>query len=1637
MSTKRQPVKAIQNLLKQFRQHSPDAIKEQSLWLLRNLIITRRRSQWVNAGFVLPTVAMVALVVVLLTTAILFRSFERSKNASNVRVNQVALNAATPAIDRARAKIEQLFNDPTLPRSTPSDGTLYNAFTKNLEKYTFGDETPLEVKYDIDGDKKITIKGDLEEQEAINTVWRFPVDTDNNGKYDSYTLYGVFLRSPTRGNDGKFDRSRKPLDARTPPMDDGTLGGICAAAKGTSASLVGESGWYKSGANIKKSFFVYSITVPITTPQSDLKKDSNPNLEEYKGNKGFSALEFQQDQERTPIVNNAVVYEDDLEITPGSGLNLNGSIVTNSNLLTAQTSSAIRFYQVSSPKSCFYQAQNSKITVGGNVGNGRITGEGEGNSVQIDLFKPGAEGAKKTIDKNNKSANNTAGQIAYNTKAYVERINLLVETQKKQDSTSDPKEVQDNVKARITENPGLDPIEVRQEELEAYFKKRTRRVPFVEVKLADTAPTSVTLEGTGDKLRPPATWIEPTGTNTKLSLLPAQLPATEPNKLKEIYKDEEKLVGDRISVGNNLPALWFNTTINDFVGRKTLQEVDPQTEWNDWQPNDKYKYRTRSTNVQQLISLGGLTDRDGYFEIKAAEKPKNVLDNVGGMRVVTGAGIYVDGPSSDTNASYAWDADMDAVTAGVQPRSFLSGSRATLDANFVDPASADSNRIKFSNLKFNDKGTSKDPIVVYPDSMPMSGGAGQPKDKGDLQMRASAVYFYMDKDGKDNSGKDQVPIACVSSYYDPTNAITAQNQSGLLASWQNPNADTTAAGGKVNGKSNNGIVYAAPYTSDSERITAIGTYSKQLRQQARLVFPDGRFANEPLRKALTQFDTDSAKLSMADNSAIDTAVCAIKILGGATPTGSPLVPHGAISETAFLDSRQIKSIEQDANVFNLAKQDYTRSIEERQPLEVRVTVLDLDRLRKVTIGPNDLKKNTIESKQEYLLPNSGIIYATRDDALRDLSDNPSNNIGNRKLISPTDYKLDPTRRPNGIMLVNGENLERETQYRDPEKGLILATDVPAYVKGDFNLHSKGGDKTKPVEEFTEQLRNNKGEIDWGKFYGRKTLDDNFACRKKDPRLPSDKCQTGDSWRPATMLADAVTVLSDNFRFGFRDEGDYDLRNNQGDLASADYKKQGFFNNNFLTSSSWFNDSGANKGYPKDDFDPNTPGNQPSSSYVNNFVTPIQRRVNFGEYVMEICRKVPVSTCGSGDWVVLGMQKASEVPVGTLASSLESGTTARLATNPNDRRYARRVAFLRDSSNKLILDTNGAPVPIGVDQDGNLKYYPYSDLNIPVKDNKFDPAGTVTKIDKYDASVASKRPRYQDNALWFRTAKDASFSNNPPTTNNYGKKFPLFYLNTLSATVPASPPAASDYKLGAEEQPLLVPVLQIHMPNDEWTKSLGNNDPTEDRSKLPEPNNRGFAIERNWLQTAKTTTTNLVIASGDTPGRPTESNGGLENYVRYLESWAETISKNFNSNISGSLIQYKRSIYATAPWQTVQLDAKNIPRSTSIFGSDYPQYYRINSNSIPGGLDDKYGMSPFYKAPSRQWGFDVALLSQLPDLFAQQFTIPPASKPNEFFREVSRDDEWVKTLLCAKIPDGKNAVPEKERPAEFCKDKTDF
>jgi len=610
--------------------------------LLRSFFVSsRRQRRQQQAGFVLPTVTMVLLVAVLLTIALTLRSFDRSKNASNVRVNQVVLNAAAPALDRAKAKIGDVLAK--LAGSIPSDSDLSTYLNNNT--YTLGDETRLELVLDINNNGTIQkLLGDVVNDETLTSAWKFPVDTDNNGKFDSYTLYGIYYRSPSRDTTtGNFNRARNPLEARTPPMTGGQIGSQCASATGTSASFVGNSSWYKTGGNLTKSFFVYTATVPIT--------NTNPptGYEPYKGNKGFSALEYQQDRVRIPLTNNAVVYEDDVELTPGPTFRLNGRIVTNSNLLFGNGSgNGVYLFQVSSPDSCYYQEENSQMVVGGNVAAAGIINGYPDNyyqPVNVHLFqgtgKP-PDTTSQTISSTNRSTSNPAAQVSYNSQAYTQRIARLVAAQIANDpiGSTDPSSVQ----SQVILAPPSQQAQVRQTQLQTYFKNRTRRVPSSEVPYTtnpgDALGSYATinpLQGSGDTLRPIDAWMYPTnpsnGTDstgyTGLSLQTNQLQATELQTEKQNGK--ETYLGDRLQVGNNLPALWFNN--GAFAGSNTQQNLLGVN----WTAGPGTRYR--QTQVQALADLG-ITDREGFWEQAAVTKPTTSLDNNGGLRVVTGAGVY-------------------------------------------------------------------------------------------------------------------------------------------------------------------------------------------------------------------------------------------------------------------------------------------------------------------------------------------------------------------------------------------------------------------------------------------------------------------------------------------------------------------------------------------------------------------------------------------------------------------------------------------------------------------------------------------------------------------------------------------------------------------------------------------------------------------------------------------------------------------------------------------------------------------------------------------------------------------------------------------------------------------------------------
>jgi type II secretory pathway pseudopilin PulG len=1673
--------KVIVSLLRRVLGVTRSGAKRLMRAMLRSLMAMGRRARLPVAGFVLPTVTMVLLVVILLTVAITLRSFDRANTARNVRVNQQVLAAATPALDRAKAKIQfLLYEDPQKPTATPSDENLYSrlANATGTDLYTFGGEERLILRADLsdppgsadpaaDPRKPIIIDPATNvENEAINTAWRYAVDTDNNGNFDTFTLYGIFSRTPARSNAGPnvgdFTRPRRPIEARTPPMSSGNAAAGCARGGGTVANLVGNLGWYKTEDGLlKKSFFVYTVNVPITAAEAGAL---GGKYEAFKGTTSISALEYQQDQSRIPLANNAAVYEDDMDISPGPALNLNGGIFTNSNLLVSGTVTAnsIQLYQISSPDSCFYSQENSKIKVGGNVVSGWSGSTTPTNAVGVHLFQtkatlggsggrtPAMQAAARTINPQNQSATgNNSLQVLYNNAAYTARLSMLVAARRGQnppDEEVEPVAADDPFSVRNKPD-----TQTRKQALEEHFKQILRKVPFAEV--GPTAPTTNPtrgyslpwapplppetagawpLQGEGtDALRPPDVWSIPDPGATNIQLTTSQLEATNPS----LQPDKEAVLGDRVVAGNNLPALRWDAGEGKLVSKP--QDI-PGATWTDG------TQRTRRPQVTKLADVGA-TDRSGFWEGEAARVPVNPLDGNGGLRVITGAGVYE--RINSFLPPPTWQDPLTGLTRGT-----------SVADRYDDPAT----------------GVIEAYPVVWPDTMPMSplgpgsqvynnniasnggvlgwtalpgaplGGTPVPPGgltqagltaavnstidpntpqyaKGDLRMRATVVYHY------DNSRTaagtfNETPLACISSYYDPSTASTARNIVGL----PNVSGDTTLGVRGTQVGSNNGVVYNATNIVGARPAAALAPVNglfpggSALAEQANLVFPDGRLVNPLLRDAL---ERDPADRSLAQTAAIDSTNCALQILAGAAQSPG-VIPDGAIKEVAFLNAREIKAIDRDdwntPNVneaFTLSSPlttngtaqpanltgNYNQPLEERQPLEIRATQIDLNQLRSTQIGTG-----------EYLLPNSGIIYASRDDAQPDRSaripgtGGTSIDEARSASVSPTDSRLDPTRKPNGILLVNGQQLARIPGIgTNPsvfdvvrEKGLTLASNLPVYIQGDpqqrgFNLHTQ--------EEFTQPL----ARTTFANFYDRTTLNPNFACRQNDPRVSG--CTTGDNWRPANVLSDAVTLLSPNYRFGFRNEGDFDLRNNAGAAAVLPRQQQGFYSNNFVTNGLSSGAFSATGGIP-----PNTPNlidtsyansNALRSSYFNNFVTPVQRRGQFPEYVMEVCTKLPVSACTDADWYVdLAPARKATLNDSVTPADYPAGTTA-IPPAPELQRFPRRVAFQRNSAAPFALTNLTAPVPLGVDAGNRV-------IGVGL--------------------AGSQPPRTTStNSLWFATT--AASGGNAVTYG--GGNFPFVFnrsrIDSTGRVLPllAASSTAPDIRPSLGTQPLLVPVLQ--------TQTVG---PASSSNNAPIG---GLTVpQTGWIPQAVATTFNLIVGSNDTPSRALgnnvgDFNGGLQNLPRFLENWT-TIA----SNIEGSFIQFNRSAYSTAPYIPI-LDAA-APQQTSgntrllsLFAlpqlaslpplppgptqfplSNPPEAgYRTSNGSISGG-GGSLGRIPFFTPPDRNWGYDVGLVSQSPDLFTQRFTTPPAkSTPDEFFREVPRNDPWVETLMCAELAPG--------------------
>jgi len=380
----------------------------------------RKKPLLTPAGFVLPTTILVLLVVGLFAGALISRTGDRAEDVIRARESQRIESIAAPAVERAKAKLEYIFNrDPRFPTGVPSEIVLRDLMlyqdTVNVELIPDGSGGTKPDPYTLPAEQRIDLDGDGNNDNA----WKYQTDLDGDGTEETVAYSILMLNGIDRDGDGKIQRldpdssddtdsaagedyglwSSEQIKAdnlitRTGPLSIKASEGISSDCK--IPSLEAEEGWFAANATSVRKNFQVNVFVENT---NDV-------------NKAVTALEFQQDRQLDKGNKFGVWFRYDLLIHPGPQFNLNGAVHTDGNLITWNNS--LRFYLVSDSDSCIYSEDASiiEVTEIRDPATGDLQYQGQaistnGQTEEIDLFDPNGSPTTKGFKPSNDSVKGT------------------------------------------------------------------------------------------------------------------------------------------------------------------------------------------------------------------------------------------------------------------------------------------------------------------------------------------------------------------------------------------------------------------------------------------------------------------------------------------------------------------------------------------------------------------------------------------------------------------------------------------------------------------------------------------------------------------------------------------------------------------------------------------------------------------------------------------------------------------------------------------------------------------------------------------------------------------------------------------------------------------------------------------------------------------------------------------------------------------------------------------------------------------------------------------------------------------------------------------------------------------------------
>jgi len=368
------------------------------LW--RNFFVAYR--QRTQAGFVLPVTMLMVVVMLLVVTSLMFRAFQRSEQVIGDYQLQQVKNTSTPAIERAKAKIQLL-----LAPEAETEGAYYSQKSgipseSEMEELLAGD-----AAYTWTGETRLTPANlgiTVTPDGGKIAAWKFQSDSDGDGTNDTITAYAILVRSARKvGNKTKTIDHRlaesnpathEVIPDNDPDNDRSKLfvvsnGPIAATSSGstscqpkyqsetTGASKTDAEGWFQMGggdAVLKKNIQVYAVSLPI---------DNKGNL----SNPVISTAQYQQDRSADRGNKWGAWFRTDIEINPAANFDWNGAIHTEGSLYIMGQKD-FNGKLISEKESCFLNPkQNSDITIGGHLVNSEMTrNQTSSGAVKFELY---------------------------------------------------------------------------------------------------------------------------------------------------------------------------------------------------------------------------------------------------------------------------------------------------------------------------------------------------------------------------------------------------------------------------------------------------------------------------------------------------------------------------------------------------------------------------------------------------------------------------------------------------------------------------------------------------------------------------------------------------------------------------------------------------------------------------------------------------------------------------------------------------------------------------------------------------------------------------------------------------------------------------------------------------------------------------------------------------------------------------------------------------------------------------------------------------------------------------------------------------------------------------------------------------